>query len=145
MFGDFGNRTTSRRELLKRASCGFGFLALADLCTRTAAEDSKNPLAPKPPHFKARAKRVIFMMEHVAKGNAHKILRNCTLPLTGKRVVQRIITDMGTIDVGPDGLILRELAPGVSVEEIQAATEPTLLVPVPPMVMDIESGSPLSS
>src|SRR5690349_21917598 len=45
------------------------------------------------------AKRVIVMMEHVAKGNAHKLLRECTLPLTGRRVVQRIITDMGTIDV----------------------------------------------
>jgi 3-oxoacid CoA-transferase subunit B len=57
--------------------------------------------------------------------------------LTGKRVVQRIITDLGTIDVGPEGLILRELAPGVTVEEISAATEPVLHVPVPPMVMEI--------
>jgi 3-oxoacid CoA-transferase subunit B len=83
------------------------------------------------------AKRVIVMMEHVAKGNVHKILRQCTLPLTGKRVVQRIITDLGTIDVGAEGLILRELAPGVTVEEIQAATEPRLHVPIAPMVMEI--------
>jgi 3-oxoacid CoA-transferase subunit B len=87
------------------------------------------------------AKRVIVMMEHVAKGGAHKILRDCTLPLTGKRVVQRIITDMGTIDIAQNGLILRELAPGVSVDEIQAATEPRLQVPVPPMVMDIPSSA----
>jgi 3-oxoacid CoA-transferase subunit B len=83
------------------------------------------------------AKRVIVMMEHVAKGNAHKIVRRCSLPLTGKGVVQRIITDMGTIDVGSDGLILRELAPGVTVEQIQAATEPRLQIPVEPMVMEI--------
>ncbi|HEX3369412.1 MAG TPA: CoA-transferase, partial [Candidatus Cybelea sp.] len=83
------------------------------------------------------AKRVIVMMEHVAKGNAHKIVRECSLPLTGRRVVNRIITDLGTIDVGAEGLILRELAPGVSVEEIQAATEPALHVPVEPMVMDL--------
>jgi 3-oxoacid CoA-transferase subunit B len=83
------------------------------------------------------AKRVIVMMEHVAKGNSYKIVRKCSLPLTGRRVVQRIITDMGTIDVGPKGLVLRELAPGVTVEEIQAATEPVLEVPVAPMVMDI--------
>ena len=83
------------------------------------------------------AKRVIVMMEHVAKGNSHKIVRQCSLPLTGKRVVQRIITDMGTIDVGPKGLVLRELAPGVTVEEIQTATEPALEVPVAPMIMDI--------
>jgi 3-oxoacid CoA-transferase subunit B len=83
------------------------------------------------------AKRVIVMMEHVAKGNVHKIVRTCSLPLTGKRVVNRIITDLGTIDVGEGGLILRELAPGVTVEEIQAATEPQLQVPVAPMVMEI--------
>jgi 3-oxoacid CoA-transferase subunit B len=83
------------------------------------------------------AKRVIVMMEHVAKENAHKIVRRCSLPLTGKGVVHRIITDMGTLDVGADGLILRELAPGVTFEEIQAASEPTLQIPVEPMVMEI--------
>jgi 3-oxoacid CoA-transferase subunit B len=83
------------------------------------------------------AKRVIVMMEHVAKGGAHKILRRCSLPLTGKRVVQRIITDMATIDISPEGLILRELAPGVTVEEVRAATEPELRIPVEPMVMEI--------
>jgi 3-oxoacid CoA-transferase B subunit len=84
------------------------------------------------------AKRVIVMMEHVAKGNAHKILRECSLPLTGRGVVQRIITDMATIDIAPEGLILRELAPGVTLDEVRAATEPELHVPVEPMVMDIE-------
>jgi 3-oxoacid CoA-transferase subunit B len=83
------------------------------------------------------AKRVIVMMEHVAKGNVHKIVRSCSLPLTGRRVVNRIITDLGMMDVGANGLILRELAPGVSVDEIQAATEPPLEVPVQPMIMEI--------
>ncbi|MBV8197910.1 MAG: CoA transferase subunit B [Candidatus Eremiobacteraeota bacterium] len=83
------------------------------------------------------AKRVIVMMEHVAKGGAHKIVRKCSLPLTGKRVVGRIVTDLATIDVGPDGLILRERAPSVTVDEILAATEPKLHVPVEPMVMDV--------
>ncbi len=83
------------------------------------------------------AKRVIVMMEHVAKGNSHKIVKQCSLPLTGRRVVHRIITDMGTIDVAPEGLILRELAPGVTLEEVRAATEPQLHVPVEPMVMEI--------
>jgi 3-oxoacid CoA-transferase subunit B len=83
------------------------------------------------------AKRVIVMMEHVAKGDVHKIVRTCSLPLTGRRVVNRIITDLGMLDVGANGLILRELAPGVSVDEIQSATEPQLEVPVPPMIMDI--------
>ncbi|MBV8724289.1 MAG: CoA transferase subunit B [Candidatus Eremiobacteraeota bacterium] len=83
------------------------------------------------------AKRVIVMMEHIAKGGAHKIVRQCSLPLTGKRVVQRIITDLATIDVAPEGLILRERAPGVTVDEIVAATEPKLRIPVEPMVMDV--------
>ena len=85
------------------------------------------------------AKRVIVMMEHLAKGNAHKIVRRCSLPLTGRRVVHRIVTDLGTIDVTPQGLVLRELAPGVSVEEIQAATEPKLHVPVAPIVMKVSA------
>jgi 3-oxoacid CoA-transferase subunit B len=83
------------------------------------------------------AKRVIVMMEHVAKDNSHKIVKQCSLPLTGRRVVHRIITDMGTIDVAPEGLVLRELAPGVTLDEIQAATEPKLRVPIEPMVMEI--------
>jgi 3-oxoacid CoA-transferase subunit B len=86
------------------------------------------------------AKRVIVMMEHVAKGNAHKIVKHCSLPLTGRRVVHRIITDMGTIDVTPDGLLLRELAPGVTFDAIQAATEPRLLTPVEPMIMEVPAG-----
>lgn len=86
------------------------------------------------------AKRVIVMMEHLAKGDTLKILRRCSLPLTGKRVVQRIITDMATIDISPDGLILRELAPGVSQADVRVATEPELQVPVEPMVMDIPDG-----
>lgn len=86
------------------------------------------------------AKRVIVMMEHVAKGNAHKIVEHCTLPLTGKRVVQKIITDLATIDITPDGMVLREVAPGVTVDEVQAATGPNLLVPQAPNEMKIPAG-----
>jgi 3-oxoacid CoA-transferase subunit B len=76
----------------------------------------------------AAAKRVVVMMEHVAKGDEKKILRRCSLPLTAIKAVHRIITDLAVIDVGEEGLVLLERAPGVSVEEIQSKTEPRLAI-----------------
>jgi 3-oxoacid CoA-transferase subunit B len=75
------------------------------------------------------AKRVVVIMDHAAKNGAPKILDECALPLTGRGVVHRIITDLAVLDVTPEGLVLRELAPGVSAREVQDKTQPTLLVP----------------
>ena len=77
----------------------------------------------------ASAKRVVVIMDHAAKDGAPKILEECDLPLTGRRVVHRIITDLACIDITPEGLVLREVAPGVSAREIQERTGPTLKVP----------------
>jgi 3-oxoacid CoA-transferase subunit B len=74
----------------------------------------------------AGVKRVIVLMEHITKSGNPKILKSCTLPLTGTRVVSRIITDLGVLDITKAGLRLVELAPEISIDEVQAKTEPTI-------------------
>ena len=73
------------------------------------------------------AKHVIVLMEHVAKDGSYKIVNECSLPYTGKAVVQRIITDLCVLDVTPTGLRLVELADHVALDEVQAKTEPPVL------------------
>ncbi|HEX3436348.1 MAG TPA: CoA transferase subunit B [Pseudacidobacterium sp.] len=76
----------------------------------------------------ASARRVIVAMEHTTKDGRPKILHRCSLPITGLKVVHTIATEMAWINVTPEGLVLEEIAPGISVSEVQAATEPKLIV-----------------
>ena len=81
------------------------------------------------------AKRVVVVMEHVARDGAHKIVTECSLPFTGRGVVDRIITDLAVIDVTERGLVLREIAAGLTADDVRAATGPDLAVPVEPVPM----------
>jgi len=76
----------------------------------------------------ASAKRVIVAMEHTTRDGKPKILKQCTLPLTGLKVVDNICTEMAWLKVTPDGLVLEEIAPGITVEQVQAATEAKLIM-----------------
>ena len=76
----------------------------------------------------AGARRVIIAMEHTTREGEPKILKKCTLPLTGLRVVNTIVTDLAVIQVTPEGMVLEEIAPGLTVEEVQRVTEPRLIV-----------------
>jgi 3-oxoacid CoA-transferase subunit B len=77
----------------------------------------------------AGAKRVFVAMEHATKDSKPKILKKCSLPLTGVEVVDHIVTELAVIEVTPEGLVLREIAPDTTVEQVQALTEPALIVP----------------
>jgi 3-oxoacid CoA-transferase subunit B len=77
----------------------------------------------------AGAKRVFIAMEHATRDNKPKILKKCTLPLTGVEVVDHIVTELAFIDVTPQGLVLREVAPDTTLEIVQSLTEPKLILP----------------
>jgi 3-oxoacid CoA-transferase subunit B len=76
----------------------------------------------------AGARRVIVAMEHATKDGQPKILKKCTLPLTGVRVVNTIVTEMAYINVTPTGLVLEEIAPSLTADDVQRVTEPTLII-----------------
>jgi 3-oxoacid CoA-transferase subunit B len=85
----------------------------------------------------SNVKKLVITMDHVTKEGKPKIVKECTLPITAKRVVSLIFTDMAFIEVTPKGLVLKEIAPGFTVEEIQGITEPKLIVTDETTTMDL--------
>ncbi len=85
------------------------------------------------------ARQVVVLMEHTAKDGSPKIVADCDLPLTGKACVHRIITDLGVLDITPEGMVLVETAPGVDAEQVQAATGVPLLHPARDREVDVVS------
>ena len=84
----------------------------------------------------AGAKRVIIAMEHATRDGKPKILKKCSLPLTGVQVVDTVVSELCVIDVTDDGLVLKELRPGVTVEDVQRLTEPKLILAGEPKQME---------
>jgi 3-oxoacid CoA-transferase subunit B len=84
----------------------------------------------------AGARRVIVAMEHTTRDGGHKILKRCTLPFTGVKCVNLIVTEKAVIEVTPQGLILREIASDTTLDAVAAATGAPLLIPAPPATFD---------
>lgn len=85
----------------------------------------------------ASARHIIVAMQHTNKAGESKLLPACTLPITGKKCVKKIVTELGVFDITPEGFLLIELAPGVTIEEVKAKTAGRLVVPTQVPVMDI--------
>jgi 3-oxoacid CoA-transferase subunit B len=89
------------------------------------------------------ARRVVVLMRHVDDAGRPKLVKECTLPYTGRGVVHRVITDLAVLDVTADGFVLRELAPEVTADEVMARTEARVLMPDPPAMMALRASTSL--